>query len=92
MEAADDPRLGVGKEWEFDFVPRSKVLEDCRAVIADGCQFDSLFFKSLFRILQLHELRFAEGSPVGGPEEEQNRTVRSLQCFVGLLMAKLIPG
>jgi hypothetical protein len=31
-----------------------------------------VFFKSLLGILQLHELRFAERSPVGRAEEKQN--------------------
>jgi hypothetical protein len=31
-----------------------------------------LRLKSLFCVLQLHELRFAEGSPVGRTEEEEN--------------------
>jgi hypothetical protein len=32
----------------------------------------------LFGILQLHELRFAEGSPIRRTEEEENCAVRSL--------------
>jgi len=86
-----DPRLGVGKESEFDFVPRSKVLADCRAVIADGCQFDSLFFKSLLRIVQLHELRFCR-------RVASRRTRRRAEpycpvpLFVGLLMGKTDPS
>jgi hypothetical protein len=40
--------------------------------------------------LQLHELRFAEGSPIGGAEEKENRTLRTFQCFVGLFVAELI--
>jgi hypothetical protein len=40
--------------------------------------------------LQLHELRFAKGSPISGAEEKENRTLRTFQCLVGLLMAELI--
>ena len=58
-------------------MPICKILEDCRAVIAYGSDLDPLLLKALFRILQLHELRFAEGSPVGGAEEEENRAARS---------------
>jgi len=71
-------------------MPVCKVLEDCRAVIANGSHLDPLLLEALFRMLQLHELRFAEGSPVGGPEEEENRAARSLQALVRLLMTKLI--
>jgi len=49
-----------------------------------------LLLEALFRMLQLHELRFAEGSPVGGPEEEEYRAARSHQALVRLLMTKLI--
>jgi hypothetical protein len=40
--------------------------------------------------LQLHELRFAEGSPIGGTKEKQNCSFRTLQCLVGLFAAELI--
>jgi hypothetical protein len=50
-------------------VPISEVLEDLRTIVADRSQLDSLLFKPLFDILQLHELRFTEGSPIGGTEK-----------------------
>jgi hypothetical protein len=50
-------------------VPLSEVLEDILAIVTDRSQLDFLLLKSLFGILQLHELRFAEGSPIGGTEE-----------------------
>jgi hypothetical protein len=40
--------------------------------------------------LQLHELRFAEGSPIGGTKEKENCSFWTLQCLVGLFVAKLI--
>jgi len=40
--------------------------------------------------LQLHELRFAKGSPIGGTEEKENRTLRTPQCLVRLFVAELI--
>jgi hypothetical protein len=40
--------------------------------------------------LQLHQLRFAEGSPIRGPEEKKYRSVASAQCLVGGSVAKLI--
>ena len=60
-------------------VPIGEVLQDCWTVVADRSQLDSLLLKSLFGILQLHELRFTERSPIGGAEEEKNRAVRPPQ-------------
>jgi hypothetical protein len=89
-EAGDDPGIGVGQKRKVDFVPVGEVLEDRLTVITDGRDRDSVLFESLFGILQLDELRFAEGSPIGGTEEKKNRTVRPLQCLNGLATAKLV--
>jgi hypothetical protein len=67
-----------------------EILQDRRAVVADRSQLQPLRFESLVRGLQLHELRFAEGSPIGGAEEQEHRTIRPLQCLVGLLLAELV--
>jgi len=40
--------------------------------------------------LQLHELRFAEGSPIGGTKKKKHSALRSFEGLVGLLMAELI--
>jgi hypothetical protein len=47
----------------------SKVLEDLVAIVTDGRQLDAALLETLFRILQLDQLRFAERSPIGGAEE-----------------------
>jgi hypothetical protein len=49
-----------------------------------------VFFKSLLGILQLHELRFAKGSPIGRAEKEKNGSARSPQRFIRLFTTKLI--
>ena len=72
-------------------VPIGEVLEDRLTVIADGCDLDAICFEPLFRVLQLDQLRFAEGSPIGRTEEKQDRPVRPLQGLDGLVMAKLVP-
>jgi hypothetical protein len=72
-------------------VPIGEVLEDRLTVIADGCDLDATCFEPLFRVLQLDQLRFAEGSPIGRTEEKQNRAACPLQCLDGLVMAKLVP-
>ncbi len=71
-------------------MPISEVLQDGPTIVANRGQFKSLRLKSLFCVLQLHELRFAEGSPVGRTEEEENSALRSLERLVGLFMTKLI--
>jgi hypothetical protein len=68
-------------------VPISELLQDGPTIVANRGQFKSL---RLFCVLQLHELRFAEGSPVGRTEEEENSALRSLERLVGLFMTKLI--
>ena len=52
-----------------------EILQDCRAVVADGSELQPLRFESLLRGLQLHELRFAEGSAIGRAEEQEHRTI-----------------
>lgn len=59
-----------------------EVLQYGRAVVADRSQLNPMLLKSLFGILQLDQLRFAEGSPVRGPEEKKNRSVGSAQRLV----------
>ena len=71
-------------------MPHREIIEDGLAIVADRSEPDSPFFKSLFSILQVHELRFAEGSPIGGAEEKKHRAIRPLQRLDGLLMTKLI--
>jgi hypothetical protein len=46
--------------------------------------------KPLFCILQLHELRLAEGSPIGGAEKKEDRALRPLERPLGVFMAELI--
>jgi len=72
-------------------VPIGEVLEDRLTVIADGCDLDATCFEPLFRVLQLDQLRFAEGSPISGTEEKQNRPFCPLQGLDGLVMVILVP-
>jgi hypothetical protein len=68
----------------------SKVIQYGQSVVANCSEFDPLGFEPLLGVLQLHELRFAERSPIGGPEEEQHRSIGPFQCLVCLFVAKLI--
>ena len=56
-------------------------FQDFFGVVADGGQLDSLFFESLYGALQLDQLPFAEGSPVGGTEKKKDCAVRPFQAF-----------
>ncbi len=71
-------------------MPLSEVHEDRWTVIADRSEAKALLFESFFCILQLHELRFAKGSPICGTEEKDNRAFWTFQCFVGLFVTELI--
>jgi len=90
IKTANGPGIRISQQRKVDFVPAGEVLQDSRAIVANGGQLDALLFKSSFRVLQLHELRFAEGSPICGTEEEKNRSIRASQCLVRLRMIKLI--
>ena len=83
-------RIRVGEQRELDLATVSEVLQYFLAIITDGRQFDSLFFKSRFRVLQLDQLPFAVRSPVGRAEKEKNGAIWSFQCIEALLLAKLI--
>ena len=71
-------------------MPLSEILQDRGAIVADGGKFEAFGFKSSLRVLQLHELRFAEGSPIRRAEEKKNCALRTLQSLVGLSSAELI--
>lgn len=61
-------------------MPVGEKFQDFFRVVADGRQLEALFFKSRDSALQLDQLPFAEGSPVGGTEEEENGAVRSFEA------------
>ena len=71
-------------------MPPGEVLQDGWTIVANRGQLKSLRFKSLSCVLQLHELRFAEGSPVGRAKEKEHCALRPLERLVGLFMAELI--
>jgi len=71
-------------------MPLGEIFQDGWTIIADCRQLKSLRLKPLLCRLQLHELRFAERSPIGGAEEQYDGTLRPLQRLVGVFMAELI--
>ncbi len=71
-------------------MPLGEVLQNSWTIVANRSQLKSLRLKSLSCVLQLHELRFTEGSPIGRTEEKEDSALRSLERLVGLFVTKLI--
>jgi hypothetical protein len=90
VEAANDLRIGISQNRKFDFVPLAKIHEDRWTIVAYCSQIEPLLHEPFLGVLQLHELRFAEGSPIGGTKEKENCPFWTLQCLVGLFVAELI--
>src|ERR1700757_2497592 len=90
IEAANDLRIGISQNRKFDFVPLAKIHEDRWTIVAYCSQIEPLLLEPFFGVLQLHELRFAEGSPIGGTKEKENCSFWTLQCLIGLFVPKLI--
>lgn len=90
LESSDDLGIGIGEQGEVDLASVGEILQDLRAVIADRRQPDPLLFKSLFRLLELDELRLAVGSPIGRTKKEKNGAVGPFQRFVGLFPTQLV--
>jgi len=78
------------EQRKVNILPRGEVFQDGLTVVADCRQLKPVFFKSFLGILQLHELRLAERSPVGRAEEKQNRALQTFQCVVRLFVTELI--
>ena len=82
--------IRVGKQGKFNLAAVREIFQDLFAVVADRREFDPLLLESCFGALQLDQLPFAVGSPIGGTEEEENRAVRSFQTFERLFLAELV--
>jgi hypothetical protein len=67
-----------------------EVFQDRLAVVADANEPDALFLKPLLRLLQLDQLPFAKGSPIGRTEEEHHEPVRTLKVGEVAFHAELI--
>jgi hypothetical protein len=79
VELSNNLRIRVGQKREINVVSPGEVLQDCVAVVAYGGDSDAGFGKSLFGALQLNQLRFAKGSPIGRSKEQKNSSLRSAQ-------------
>jgi hypothetical protein len=86
----DGFRIWIREQGVGNVVAVGKIFQDLFRVIADGDQLDALFFKPRHGTLQLDQLPFAEGSPIGGTEEEEDRAFRTLQGVESLRVAGLI--
>jgi len=71
-------------------VPVGKKFQDFLRVVADDRELDALLFESRNGALQLDQLPFAEGSPVGGTEKQKDRPVRFFESIERLYPSKLV--
>jgi hypothetical protein len=61
----NDFGIGIREQGEIDFAAIRKVFQYGFAIVTERRQFESLLFESCFRVLQLDQLPFAIGSPIG---------------------------
>jgi hypothetical protein len=87
---ANDFRIGIGEHRKIDLLPVREKLQDGFGIIADRRQLDALFFESRLSALQLDQLPFAVGSPIGRAEEKKNGSFRTFQRLKRVFTAKLV--
>src|SRR6266853_1496971 len=87
---AQDLGIRISEHGKIYLAAIGEGFQDRHAVIADRSEFDPLFLESCLGVLQLDQLPFAIGSPIRGTEEEEHRSLRSLQTFQRLFMAELV--
>jgi len=67
-----------------------KFSEDGLIVVADRSQPNAMLPKPRLRALQLDQLQLAKGSPIGGAEKQQDKSIPVLERFKILVLAELI--
>jgi len=90
FKAADDVGIRIRQQRKLDLVALRKVPKDGLTIVANRGQLDAPVLELCFGILQLHQLRFAKGSPIRGTEEKDGRPLGTFQRFIGLFVAELI--
>ena len=74
----------------MDSAPLGKGVQDRNAVVAYGRYTQAEFVELGLVPFQLHELGFAEGSPIRRAVKQNHRTLRTQQAFQTLQLAFLI--
>ena len=69
-----------------------KKFKDFLTVVTDGGEFDGLLFKSRDGALQLDQLAFAKGSPIGRAKEKKNSSVSTPERVESLQPPELVVG
>ena len=69
-----------------------KKSEDFLIVVTDGGEFDGLLFKSRDGALQLDQLAFAKGSPIGRAKKKKNSSVSTPERVESLQPSELVVG
>ena len=73
----------IRKQWKCNPALFCECGDNFRRIVADGRQTQPLLPKFIHAAFELHELRFAVWSPIGRPEEDKHRPVRThdrLKC------------
>ena len=84
--------IGIAQQRKVDLPAVGEIFQNFRAVVADCRQLDPLLLKPGLGVLQLDQLPFAVGSPIGRTEKQKNGAVRAFQRFECLLRAELVGG
>ena len=74
---ADDLRIRIREQRIGDMLPAREVLERADRIVADRQNAESLLSDRFQMLLQLHELDFAERSPVRRTEKDQHGSLRA---------------
>ncbi len=84
--------IGIGQQRKIDLPAVREIFQDLLTIVTDGGEREPLLLKSGLGILQLDQLPFAVGSPIGRTEKEKNGPVRAFQAVQSLLLPKLVGG
>src|SRR5258708_944158 len=86
----NDLRIRVRQQWIMDSPALGKAAQYRHAVITDGCYSQTEFVELTLVAFQLHELGFAEWSPVGRAVKQNHRSLRTQQAVQPVRHACLI--
>ena len=74
----------------MDSAALCKTIQHLRTVVADGGNSEAKLLEFILVLFQLHELGFAERSPVGGAEEQDYGALRPEQAVEAAKLAILV--
>ena len=87
---ANGLRTQIAEQREGDPLPRGELRQDLRRIVTDSRKPDFALVQFRQIALQLDQLRFAVGSPIGRPVENDDRSVFFGQRSEGARTAALV--